>query len=251
MKQPDITQVLLMAHGWGYNHHFFDAFVGQLPEDIRDSTLLVCLEAGYFPEQAKAGLMLYTDGEWLHHPAEILHSLVLAHAEVPWLGLGHSLGFSKLLDFSVRWHSLFSLHGFTHFIKGGLHTEGTAPRVLSRMIQKAEMNMPEVLRDFHARCGHNAQWATLNEHTLLADLRSMQQLNCGEALNAALANSADLYAWAGQHDQIVSLQLAHACFDTILSTQGHSLVALPADHAGFAGAPARYTDTLLPLLSQH
>jgi len=251
MKQPDITQVLLMAHGWGYNHHFFDAFAGQLPQDIRDSTLLVCLEAGYFPEQAKAGLMLYTGGEWLHHCAETLHSLVLAHAEVPWLGLGHSLGFSKLLDFSIRWHSLFSLHGFTHFIKGGHHTEGTHPRLLARMIQKAEQNMPEVLRDFHVRCGHGAQWATLNEHTLLADLRTMQQLDCSATLSGALAHGADLYAWAGNDDQIASLPLVRACFEPLLLSQGHPLVSLPVEHAGLAATPALYTDTLLPLLSQH
>jgi hypothetical protein len=170
---------------------------------------------------------------------------------VPWLGLGHSLGFSKLLDFSVRWHSLFSLHGFTHFIKGGQHTEGTHPRLLARMIQKAEQNMPEVLRDFHARCGHNAQWATLNEHTLLADLRHMQQLDCGTTLNSALAHGADLYAWAGDRDQIVSVALAQACFGHAVLAQGYPLVALAAEHAGFAATPALYTDTLLPLLSQH
>ena len=242
MKQPDITQVLLMAHGWGYNHHFFDAFVGQLPEDIRDSTLLVCLEAGYFPEQAKAGLMLYTDGEWLHHPAEILHSLVLAHAEVPWLGLGHSLGFSKLLDFSVRWHSLFSLHGFTHF---------TNNRVLARMIHKAEQNMAEVLADFHKRCGHDAQWATLNEQTLLADLRSMQTLNAAQALQQALSHGAELHAWASNRDEIVPLALAQQCFDPTLKQQNRGLYTLASEHAGIATAPARYTDTLLPLLSQH
>lgn len=251
MKQTEITQVLLMAHGWGYNHHFFDVFARQLPEDIRDSTLLVCLEAGYFPEQATAGLMMRTANEWIHYPAETLHSLVLAYAEVPWMGLGHSLGFSKLLDFSVRWHSLFSLHGFTHFTKSGKHQEGTSPRVLARMIQKAEQNMPEVLRDFHARCGHPAQWATLNEHTLLIDLLSMQQLDCASGLNTALTHGTDLYAWAGTQDQIVSTPLAHACFGDILETQKHPLVALPAEHARFAGTPALYTDTLLPILSQH
>jgi hypothetical protein len=256
MKQPEITQVLLMAHGWGYNHRFFNALLNTLPESTRNTTLFVCLEAGYFPEQAKQGLMIradqnipgtniqgaYTANQWEHHSAETLHSLVLAYAEVPWLGLGHSLGFSKLLDFSVRWHSLFSLHGFTHF---------TNNRVLARMIRKAEQNMAEVLADFHKRCGHNAQWTTLNEQTLLADLRSMQELNTQKPLQQALSHGAELHAWASNTDEIVPLALAQQCFGNTLKQQNRMLHILACEHASIATAPARYTDTLLPLLSQH
>lgn len=251
MKKPEIQQVLLMAHGWGYNHRFFDAFINSLPANTRETTLFVCLEAGYFPEQAKVGLMVQVNHAWVHHPVEALHSLVLAYAEVPWLGLGHSLGFSKLLDFSVRWHSLFSLHGFTRFTSNEQHPEGTPPRVLARMIQKAEQNMAEVLAYFHTRCGHIANWATLNEHTLLTDLRSMQQLDTAVALQTALAHGADFYAWAGTNDDIVPLPLAQACFNSTLDSQGHTLYSLAAEHARFANTPARYTDTLLPQLGQH
>mgnify|MGYP000601417801 CR=1 FL=1 len=95
MKQPEITQVLLMAHGWGYNHRFFNALLNILPANTRETTLFVCLEAGYFPEQARPGLMIHTPGistqdQWVHYATETLHSLVLAYADVPWLGLGHS-----------------------------------------------------------------------------------------------------------------------------------------------------------------
>lgn len=242
MKPPEITQVLLMAHGWGYNHRFFNSFLNTLPTRTREQTLFVCLEAGYFPEQAKAGLMIHSQSEWVHHPAEALHSLVLAHAEVPWLGLGHSLGFSRLLDFSIRWHSLLSVHGFTHF---------TNNRVLARMIQKAERNMVEVLADFHSRCGHTAQWTVLNEKALLADLRSMQALNAAQALQQALSNSTEFHAWASDTDEIVPLVLAKACFDNTLKQQNRTLHTLASEHAGFAHTPARYTDTLLPLLTQH
>jgi hypothetical protein len=247
MKQPEITQVLLLAHGWGYNHRFFNALLNSLPPSTRNSTLFVCLEAGYFPEQAKQGLMIFTaginaPGQWVHYPAEVLHSLVLAHAEVPWLGLGHSLGFSKLLDFSVRWHSLLSVHGFTHF---------TNNRVLARMIRKAEQNLAEVLADFHNRCGHNAQWATLDEQTLLADLRSMQELNAAHALQQALSHGAALHAWASSTDEIVPMALTLQCFDKHLKHQNRTLHTLASEHASIATAPARYTDSLLPLLSQY
>ncbi|WP_394672993.1 hypothetical protein [Limnobacter sp.] len=243
MKQPEISQVLLMAHGWGYNHRFFNALLDTLPKHTRETTLFVCFEAGYFPEQGKQGLMINIQGEWVHHPAEALHSLVLAQANVPWLGLGHSLGFSKLLDFSVRWHSLYSLHGFTRF---------TNNRVLARMIRKAEENMPEVLADFHKRCGHIAPWSTLDERALLADLIGMQTLSAEQELQHALSHGAELYAWASSVDQIVPLALAQACFDNTLKLQGRTLFILPSEeHASIANAPARYTDALLPFLSQH
>ena len=250
MKQQHIKQVVLMSHGWGYNHHFFDPFLNSVPVDTHDSTLFVCLDAGYFPDQSKAGLVVQTSGEWVHHPLESLHSLVLAHAEVPWLGMGHSLGFSKLLDFSVRWHSLISLHGFTRFTKNDIHPAGTAPRVLSRMIEKAGHNIAEVLGEFHARCGHQPRWTVLDEHALLNDLQSMVNLDCAATLSQALSHGADFNAWAGTDDQIVPLALAQTCFADVLSSQGRALFTPAAQHADFASAPARYTDTLLPLLSQ-
>ena len=119
------------------------------------------------------------------------------------------------------------------------------------MTQKAEQNMAEVLANFHTRCGHTADWATLNEHALLADLRSMQQLDAAVALQTALAHGADFYAWAGTSDDIVPLPLARACFNHTLGSQGHTLYTPAAEHARFANTPARYTDTLLPLLAQH
>lgn len=250
MSKPDIAQVLLMAHGWGYNHRFFNAFLDEVPTQTRASTLIVCLEAGYFPEQAMAGLMVHTHGQWIHHPAETLHSLVLAHAEVPWLGLGHSMGFSKLLDFSVRWHSLFCVHGFTRFVRAANETAGTAPRVMNTMLRKAQQNLPEVLMDFHARCGHNASWATLNAQSLLADLASLQTLNLQNALQGALAQGTELHAWGSEQDAIAPATLQLACFGEALSKQDRGLYMVPAGHAEFAHTPTRYTDTLLPLLGR-
>jgi hypothetical protein len=243
MTQTGIQRVLLLAHGWGYNHRFFDPLVKTLPASTLETTLLACLEAGYFDDQAHSGLMIYTEGEWIHHPLETLHSLVLAHAEVPWLGLGHSLGFSKLLDFSVRWCNLISVHGFTRFVANALHPEGTAPRVLDRMCRKAEQQMPEVLAEFHQRCGHATTFARLNEQNLLADLRSMQTLDSATALDTARANGTGLMAWAGLEDKIVSLPLAQACFHNT------KLITLTAEHAELARTPALYTGALLPLLS--
>lgn len=248
--QTSIEQVLFMAHGWGYNHRFFDAFLKQLPAHTHKSTLLVCLEAGYFPEQSKAGFLVHMNGQWIHHEPEALQNWMLSHEKIPWLGLGHSLGFSKLLNASTRWNSLLSLHGFTHFVSGEHQPQGTPKRVLGRMIQRAEQNMAEVLHNFHSRCDHTAEWGSLDEQALLADLNSMQTLACADALNTAVANGTNLYAWAGTLDKIVSPQLAQACFGSTLAKQGRGLHTQASEHATFAHTPARYTNTLFTVIGQ-
>ncbi|HEX4857141.1 MAG TPA: hypothetical protein VFV28_10030 [Limnobacter sp.] len=219
-----------------------------MPGDILDNSMIACLEAGYFPDQASAGLMTFHKGEWTHHATEALHSLVLAHAGLPWLGLGHSQGFQKLIELSVRWHRLFSLHGFTRFTSGPDFQEGTPPRVMSRMVQKAEQNLPLVLQDFHERCGHVPHWARLDEQSLLHDLRSLQALNCTSALQHTMAHGTELHAWSSMRDRIVSLEMADACFGKALSAQGRELHKVDAEHAGFADRPALYTGSLLHLL---
>ncbi len=238
-----IERVVVMAHGWAYNHQFFDPLLAQLPHNEHANTLFVCLEAGYFPGQANAGLMVHQHNNWLWHPFETLHSLVLAHAGVPWVGLGHSLGLSKLLEFAVRWHTLISVHGFTHLMKINDHTEGVAPRVLQRMVHKARTNLPEVLSDFYRQCGHATHWHTLNEQTLLSDLQTMTDLNAAPALAASLAHGSRLVAITSPIDNIVPEALSHACFP-----DPENRIAVQAQHAELGYNPSRYTSILYPLI---
>ena len=238
-----VHQVVVLAHGWGYNHRFFNELLANLSQKQRANTLFVCLEMGYFPDQAQAGLMVHLDEDWQWHPLETLHSLVLAHAGVPWVGVGHSLGFSKLLEFAVRWHTVISVHGFTHFVKAGAHTEGVASRILQRMVQKAHTNMPELLAHFHQQCGHVANWHTLNESALLVDLQSMAQLDTGSTLQSCMTQGSHLAAIISPVDNIVPEGLSHACFPN-----PENRFALQAQHSELAYNPSRYTAVLYPLI---
>jgi pimeloyl-[acyl-carrier protein] methyl ester esterase len=255
MKVPNSSleteRVLVMAHGWGYNHQFFNLLLKTLPIKFRKTTLIVCLEAGYFPDQAKLGLMVQIQDKWVRYPVEFLHRLLSNHTQVPWIGFGHSLGFSRLLDYSIQWHSLFSLHGFTYFIKSSIHPTGSPPRLLEHMIKKAKHNMAEVLNDFHKRCGFSLKWELLNEKTLLADLESMKELNCTLTLHEKILSGTRIHVWAGKNDQIVSPELVKACFGHALIKQGNSLYTLETGHSDLACQTAPYTNTLLPLLGHY
>lgn len=243
-----MKQVLLLAHGWGYNHHFFDAFLKILPAAVADQTLIACLEEGYFPEQARPGLMILQQGEWTWQASERLSNLVLAHAELPWLGLGHSLGFAKLLNLSIRWHSLFSLHGFTRFTASAPHPEGTPARIMTRMLQKAQHNLAAVLQEFHARCGHTPHWTRLNAPALLDDLALLQSLDTSLPLAEALSRGAGFQAWCSESDPIVPFDLTKACFEKHLSALGHALHLVDGEHAAIADCPSLYTPLMAHLL---
>lgn len=247
-----IERVVVLAHGWGYNHRFFNPLVSALQAHtprVFEHSLVVALESGYFPDQAKPGIMIHSPQGWEHHSADTLHSLVLAHADAPWLGIGHSLGVVRLLNTSVRWCTMVSLHGFAQLAAMQPGQPGVAPRVLARMLSKAKTNLPQVLGDFHRACSHTPEWTTLNAPALLADLQWMQEANLeaelGNVLNTPAKTSSQVLALYSPHDAIVPAALAQNCF-----VQGPrcTLLAVDAAHGELGHSAARYTDLLLPVL---
>ncbi|HEX4917375.1 MAG TPA: hypothetical protein VFV43_05715 [Limnobacter sp.] len=234
-----IQQVLVLAHGWGYNHRFFNPLLQTLQsEGTLENSLVVALECGYFPDQARAGVMLYTQDGWQHHPAETLHSLVLAHAEAPWIGVGHSLGTVRLLNTAVRWNCMVSINGFTRLAAMQAGQAGVAPRVLVRMLNKARSNMPKVLADFHHSCGHAPTWATLDDRALLTDLEWMLNVDIDPAVRRVVA----IYS---PSDAIVPKSLAESCFAQVAL---YTLITVDAPHGELGKNATRYTDVLLPVL---
>ncbi|HEX4878263.1 MAG TPA: hypothetical protein VFV39_00330 [Limnobacter sp.] len=251
MKQTE--QVLVLAHGWGYNHQFFNPLLQALQNrGGLANTQVLALECGYFPDQAKPGLMIHTPEGWQHHPMETLHNLVLAHASVPWIGMGHSLGMARLLSTALRWSCLLSIHGFTRLAALTTGQAGVAPRVLARMVSKARSNLPQVLEEFHRACGHQPNWTTLNEAALLADLVWLQTLDLQGSLPDRLgthsAHPTTLLAIYSPRDAIVPATLSQTCF---LDAPKCTHLTVDASHGEMGVNPSRYTEALLPHLRSH
>lgn len=242
MQHPD--QILVLAHGWGYDHRFFSPWLTHVntttPQALANR-LVVCLEAGYFPEQSAQGLW-YQDGEhWVWQPTEALHSLVLAHPKARWVGVGHSMGYARLLELSIQWHSLISLHGFSHLARLEPAGPGVAPRVLQAMRNKACTQLPQVLEDFHKQCGLPLNHNTLDHARLLNDLDLLNTLDLRHRHQQLLEQGSQIHAWASRQDRIVPPSLSEACFE-----QPHWV---DAPHAGLALTPAGYTEELLLALA--
>ena len=260
-------RIVLMAHGWAYTHLFFEPMLRSIEKkapDFFNSTLFACIDQVYFAKHTtEPCLMILNKGQWQAHPLDTLNALVLAHAEVPWTGLGHSLGFAKLLQLSVRWRKLVSVHGFTHFCKSIEKPSGIAPRLLKKMIDKLQTEPAQLVHDFQNQCGHLLPLSTrqdtadlLNLHTSLLDLQWMLTLNTHPhlydllAASPAKAGQTELLAIYSPSDVIVPNELSQACFKP-LQTEFPAQVrtqAIDAPHAALFTQANSYTEMLLPFL---
>ncbi len=117
--------MIVLVHGWGYDHRIWDkvaAALGDLP--------VMRLDLGFFGSPR------------VSLPRE------------PYLGVGHSLGFLRLLrDASAACTGLVAVNGFPRFTEAPDFQPAIAPRLLTRMRQQFSRQPDAVLADFWQRCG--------------------------------------------------------------------------------------------------
>lgn len=204
------------------------------------------LEQHYFSHGAPCFLAL--DDDSMTRTLPISSSIAqLQNAE--WIGIGHSLGFANLLELPVRWNALCSLHGFTRFTATAENTEGTARRILERMIRQFNKDPERVIQEFLARCGMECrEHRDLgNPEKLAEDLARMLDLNCAELLNNCLSGGSHLLCIQSENDAIVPQNLSIACFDSAVTnfTGQTDYEILQAQHAGPNTSPELYTKRLI------
>jgi len=117
---------LVFLHGWGYGTETWDEWIGGFGE-----APVVVLNVGYFGTR-RMDLPTNPDG---------------------WIGVGHSLGFARLLEMDVPWRGLVGLSGLLRFCQKPGKTTGTPPQVVDAMIHRFDEKPEDVLSRFHRRCG--------------------------------------------------------------------------------------------------
>ena len=118
---------MLFLHGWGYGPDTWDglrAAFGAAPVAV--------LDAGYFGP-ARMAVPANPDG---------------------WVGVGHSLGFARLLQMDIPWRGLVGIGGFLRFCQKPGKPTGTPPAMLETMLSRLGPAPGDVLARFHKRCGH-------------------------------------------------------------------------------------------------
>lgn len=204
---------LVFLHGWGYGPQTWDGLAkgfGEAP--------VVVLDAGYFSPRH------------------------LAIPENPdgWLGVGHSLGFARLLQMDMPWRGLVGIGGFLRFCQKPGRDSGTPPAMLNSMLARLDAAPEEVLARFHKRCGHRlAPLPTpgaVGLALLRADLEHLRDLDVNLDVAAPARPVPTLFIQA-QDDRIVPPDLAREAQSLLtgsqlleLDTGGHALpMTRPAD----------------------
>ncbi|MBU1041781.1 MAG: alpha/beta hydrolase [Proteobacteria bacterium] len=118
---------LVLLHGWGYGPETWDGLANAF-----GNAPVVILDAGYF-SPSKLTIPDNPDG---------------------WLGVGHSLGFARLLQMDIPWRGLVGIGGFLRFCQKPGKTTGTPPAMLDAMLARLNSAPEEVLARFHKRCDH-------------------------------------------------------------------------------------------------
>lgn len=200
---------LIFLHGWGYGPGTWDGVANAFgPAPV------VCLDAGYFGPPALE-LPDNTDG---------------------WLGVGHSLGFARLLQWDIPWRGLLGVGGFLRFCQKHGKDSGTPADMLDAMIARLDTSPQDVLARFHKRCGHRLSplpdMTTEGMKRLRADLLSLRDVDLPSP-----QRDVPIRLLSAKDDRIVPLDLAREAQAlltgsrlTELDNGGHALpMTRPAD----------------------
>ena len=193
---------LALLHGWGFGPEVWSAWAQAFPERP-----VALLDAGYFGPQR----------------------LELPHNPQGWVGIGHSLGFARLLGMDVPWRGLIGLGAFLRFCTAQGQDSGTPQQTLDAMLARLESDPQDVLTRFLRRCGHAGQRPAQPDATgcerLRQDLILLRELNLAPQANlppVLLLHAAD--------DRIAPLALAEEALPLlpgarlrVFITGGHAL----------------------------
>lgn len=132
----------LLCHGWGFDASYWDNLAPLLAPHT-----VYRVDLGYFGNPQP----FPTSGTWV--------------------GIGHSLGLSKLLQTPLNFRALIALNSFLNFLgeDSSLRKQG-----LQAMIHQFEMNPSQTLSSFYTACGLSFPLkSTINTSLLLDDLNAL------------------------------------------------------------------------------
>lgn len=164
---------LIFCHGWGFSHEFWN----NLKESFRDYPCIFW-DLGYY---GKRSCTLPKSGEWI--------------------GVGHSLGFVKLLQSGFSFKKIIAIQGFVNFLGFNQKINHARKKKLEKMINDFESNPLQVLENFFTLCGTKQNYKEFDKLRLKNDL-----LDLKSSFEHLLLNKSCLVL-ASKEDPIVPLPL--------------------------------------------
>ena len=181
---------IIWSHGWGFNPSFFNPLCQALKNYPHHF-----IDWGYF------------------NPFSFPH----LDFNQPTIGIGHSLGFAKLLNLHLPLKATISLAGFTSFCPLPPLTGGTPKRVIERMSSRFNTSPHQVLNEFYKACGTSFTLPSLQ--TTLDTYRLKQDLDSLATITTFMPALPSLTI-AGQGDQICPLAHQKTMFKDLKIIQG-------------------------------
>jgi pimeloyl-[acyl-carrier protein] methyl ester esterase len=175
---------LVFLHGWGFGPEVWSRWTDAFP-----GRPVALFDAGYFGS-AQMTLPANPDG---------------------WIGVGHSLGFARLLSMNTRWRGLIGLGAFLRFCPAPGRNSGTPAEVLDAMLTRLDTAPSDVLTRFLRRCGLAGRPCALPDSAGLARLRADLLVLRGLDLCATpelLASAPPALLLHAADDRIASAELA-------------------------------------------
>jgi pimeloyl-[acyl-carrier protein] methyl ester esterase len=174
-----MTPILVLAHGWGFDHHFWRRMQAELT-DFETMTL----DFGFF---GAPRMIAPPSGRKI-------------------IAIGHSYGglwFMKNRPFA--WDHLIVINGFPRFVAGDDFPQGVPVAQVERMQQGLAQAPNELVEGFRQRCGNQEP---LPEGMDVARLQqSLDHLRNWDCRPAPVA-----MALCGQSDKVVPMALSAAAF---------------------------------------
>lgn len=142
------------------------------------------------------------------------HTHVRKHGR-PLIGVGHSLGFLKLIKLGLPWDGLISIQGFTCFLGHGASLRSRRARELTRMQERFAIDPTGTLVVFYNRCGIKGPDGRPDNEKLADDMKVLEE-------DCPLPYGIPVLALGTEDDVIVPPALTHDNFS------GHAWISLCA-----------------------
>ncbi len=138
----------IFCHGWGFNYTFFKFLI----DEYFSNVTCYCLDLGYFGKK----------------------NLNLPNQNNVYIGIGHSLGFIKLISLNIEFKAIIGIQAFTNFLGFNLDLHKRRKFELNAMIRQFQINPIDTLMSFHKRCGTDYNISNhFNTVQLMKDLQSL------------------------------------------------------------------------------
>ncbi|GHU17240.1 hypothetical protein FACS189472_03840 [Alphaproteobacteria bacterium] len=154
-------------HGWGYDNSYWDN-LAPLFSDF-PCRFLNQRDVGSVYSCEESASTLQADQAYLAADGEAKN----AHGATMWIGIGHSIGFVKLLEKEKNLRAIVGLQSFVNFLSDDPQLHRKRSMVLEKTIAAFEKYPVEVLKEFR-QDSPEISLNQLNYDLLLEDLKSLR-----------------------------------------------------------------------------